>query len=320
MTRNAPCNQELDFARVKATASFEAVLQQFDISFVRRGDERVARCPFHEDAVASLSANVVRNVFHCFGCGAKGSVLDFVARLDGCTLRAAAARVVRAGAAHATGVSSGRSAADGKRVSQSANVTGPNPPLHLRLSIDAQHPYLARWGLATATVRHFGLGFASVGVMKGRIAIPIHDERGELGAYAGRWAGDDGTLPEGEGKYKLPSRFRKSLILWNLHRVPSEAKTVVIVEGYFQAIAVHVAGFPNVVALMGSTLSRAQQTLLLSRFTEVTLFLDGDAAGRAATETIRQQLESERITRVAWCPQGRQPDTLDAAEIQELLR
>ena len=67
--------------------------------------------------------------------------------------------------------------------------------------------------------------------MAGRIAIPIHDEAGDLVAYAGRWPGDDGW-PEGEERYKLPQGFQKSHVLFNLHRV-LDAEHLVVVEGYF---------------------------------------------------------------------------------------
>ena len=84
-----------------------------------------------------------------------------------------------------------------------------------------------------------------------------------------------------EPKYRFPAGFRKSLVLFNLHRVlKTGARTVVVVEGFFDALAVHQAGYPAVVALMGSTLSRQQGDLLTTHFDRVLLMLDGDEAGR----------------------------------------
>jgi DNA primase len=55
----------------------------------------------------------------------------------------------------------------------------------------------------------WNVGFCTgKGIMAGRVAIPIHNEQGELVAYAGRWTGDP---PDGEGKYKLPTGFHKSV-------------------------------------------------------------------------------------------------------------
>ena len=99
--------------------------------------------------------------------------------------------------------------------------------------------------------------------MAGRIAIPIHNEQGELVAYAGRWPGEP---PDGEGKYKLPAGFHKSLVVYNLHRAKDHAKEqgLIVVEGFFDCMRLHQAGIPNVVALMGSSLSEEQEALLVA--------------------------------------------------------
>jgi len=75
---------------------------------------------------------------------------------------------------------------------------------------------------------------------------PDHNEQGELVAYAGRWPGDP---PEGEGKYKLPTGFHKSSVVYNLHRAKDHAKDqgLIVVEGFFDCMRLHQAGIPNVV-------------------------------------------------------------------------
>jgi hypothetical protein len=89
---------------------------------------------------------------------------------------------------------------------------------------------------------------------------------GQLIAYAGR------AINRQEPKYRFPARFRKSLVLFNLHRaIATKARTVVVVEGFFDAIAVHQAGYPAVVALMGSTLPVFQAELLKRQFGRIVL-------------------------------------------------
>jgi hypothetical protein len=117
--------------------------------------------------------------------------------------------------------------------------------------------------------------------MAGRIVIPIHNPTGELVAYAGRWPGDP---PEGTSKYKLPAGFGKSLELFNLHRAKeeSDSQTLIIVEGFFGAIKLWQMGLRRVVALMGSSLSPAQEALIVehtSSQTKVLVMLDEDDAG-----------------------------------------
>jgi hypothetical protein len=67
-------------------------------------------------------------------------------------------------------------------------------------------------------VATFGLGYCQKGSMAGRVCIPIHTADGALVAYAGRWVGPEEALPEGKGKYGLPSGFHKALELFNRKR------------------------------------------------------------------------------------------------------
>jgi DNA primase len=161
----------------------------------------------------------------------------------------------------------------------------------------------------------FGIGaYRGRGFLRGRIVIPIHDEAGALGAYAGRAI--DGQDP----KYRFPTGFRKSLVLFNLHRVlPTGARTVIVVEGFFDGLAVHQAGYPAVVALMGSTLSRQQAELLTTHFDRVLLMLDGDAAGRHGAAAITSALAGRIEIVPILLDNDTQPDHLTAAAIQCLL-
>jgi DNA primase len=115
-----------------------------------------------------------------------------------------------------------------------------NPPLKFALkSLDPAHPYLTERGFTPETIAHFGVGWCTgKGIMAGRIAIPMHNEQGELVAYAGRWPGEP---PDGEGKYKLPTGFHKSLVVYNLHRAMDHAKDqgLIVVEGFFDCMRLH---------------------------------------------------------------------------------
>src|SRR6266545_5787205 len=107
--------------------------------------------------------------------------------------------------------------------------------------------------------------------MSGRCVIPIHNEAGELVAYAGRAI--DGTEP----RYKLPAGFHKGQELYNLHRAiagEGRGNGLIVVEGFFDCMKVHQAGYPFVVALMGCSLTKAQEELLVSHTGMVLLMLD----------------------------------------------
>jgi len=200
----------------------------------------------------------------------------------------------------------------------------PNPPLKFALkSLDPEHPYLISRGLPQDTLVEFGVGyFTGKGIMAGRIAIPIHNEHGELVAYAGRWPGE---VPEGEGKYKLPTGFHKSLVVYNLHRAKEHAKDagLVIVEGFFDAMRLHAAGYQNVVALMGSSMSEAQEELIVTAVGpdgKVTLMFDEDDAGWKGREEALSRLSSRVYVKVIGLgEEGRQPDSLSEQELKRAI-
>ena len=184
------------------------------------------------------------------------------------------------------------------------------------LKLDPDHPYLAERGLSPERVAFFGLGYCSRGVMAGRICIPIHNEQGELVAYAGRWPGDD--LPEGEERYKLPAKFEKSRVLYNLNRVVA-GEHIVLVEGYWSVFRLHTLGIP-VAALMGWSVSPEQIALLRDHGTRfVTLLFDGDETGRRARDKALPELASAFFVKAPLLPDGEKPDTLLEAELRKLV-
>lgn len=307
----------VEFGAVKQAVSLEAVLHLYQVPGLRRRrDQLEGCCPIHRgQSDDSFRANLSKNVFHCFACQAQGNVLDFVAAMEKCSIREAACRLQRwFGVAPTPWLhSSGGSVLKGELVREKE---GRNPPLRFVLTgVDHAHPYLQQRGIHRATAAEFGIGFyGGPGLMSGRIVIPIRNGRGEIVAYAGRSL--HGELP----KYKLPAGFRKGCELFNVHRAAAtSSQTVIVVEGYFDCLRVHQAGFPYVVALMGSSLSEDQQRVLTERFERAVLMLDGDAAGRAASRTIAASLAAKFQVVLVNLPEGVQPDQLSPAGIQDVL-
>ena len=182
------------------------------------------------------------------------------------------------------------------------HVARVNPPLQFVFRrLDPTHPYLQARGLTAETIACFGLGYhAGKGIMAGRIVIPIHNEGGELIAYAGRWPGD-ADWPAGEDKYKLPPGFHKSLVLFNLHRARAHASEgLIVVEGFFDTLDFWQRGRKNVVALMGSSLSEAQERLIVQTVGgrgRVLLAFDPDEAGRKGMHEAAARLVSQVFVR-----------------------
>lgn len=328
----------IDFAFVKANASFERILAHYNLETRGTGPQRYLSCPFHQDKKPSCRVEIVKGIFQCFACGAHGNVLDFVALKEGTPqdLRGAAAKIAeicniatapprappgkspRAVAHRRKGARAPKPAPAAPSPSPATQEApeGPvNPPLTFELKLDPAHPYLAERGLSPVLISEFGLGYCSRGSMAGRIAIPIHNEHGELVAYAGRWPGEP---PEGEDRYKLPAKFQKSRVLFNLHRV-AVGEHIVLVEGYWSSIRLHALGAP-VVGLMGSSASVEQLALLRERgIRRVTALWDGDDAGNKARERALPALANAFFVHAPLLPEGEKPDTLGEAALLELL-
>jgi DNA primase len=321
MNNRGTGNPWVDFDTVKAAVSLEAVLEHYGVEKLRRRrrDQLEGCCPLHrgqrEDA---FHASLSKNVFHCFACGAKGNVLDFVVAMEQCSVREAALKL-QAWFLPAAGTAVVGRAGQAGRWDQGELVReklGVNPSLRFALTrVDNTHPYLAERGIEPATAAAFGVGFcAGTGLMQGRVVIPIHNPRGELVAYAGRAV--KGERP----KYRLPAGFRKGLELYNVHRAAAtRSERVIVVEGYFDCLRVHQAGYRCVVGLMGCVLSEAQERLLLERFRTVLLMLDGDQAGRQASRAIAARLSNNCSVGVVRLPDGAQPDQLPPEVIRRLL-
>ena len=322
----------IDFAWVKENASFERVLAHYKLALRGRGAQRSILCPFHPDKRPSLRVELDKAVFHCFSCGAKGNLLEFVARMGGAPedLRTAAEKIADickiplAPPRRGTPAEKPAAAPKARRgvkpapapASEPMSAAPVNPPLTFQLKLDSTHPYLVERGLSAEQVAEFGLGYCSRGSMAGRICFPIHNSAGELVAYAGRWASED--LPEDVERYLLPAKFEKSRVLYNLHRV-RDAEHVVLVEGYWSAIRLHALGVPAV-ALMGWSISPEQIALLRDRGTRyLTVLWDGDEAGARARERALPDLASAFFVRAPILPDGEKPDTLPEPALRQLV-
>jgi DNA primase len=219
------------FAAIKSGVALAPLLRYYQVKLRRSGvDQYRGCCPIHGgEGRDAFHANLRKNVFHCFACGAGGTVLDFVVAMDRCSWREAALKLAHAN----TGHSPPAAACPTPLVTKKRT---PLAPLSFTLrGVDSSHPYLAKRGIATATAERFGTGFyRGSGILSGRLVIPLHDEHGQLVAYCGR------VVDESEPRYRFPSGFAKSELLFNLHRAVAAGRpSVVMVEGFFDCLKLH---------------------------------------------------------------------------------
>jgi DNA primase len=294
------------------------VLAHYGVQLHETGGELRGQCQLPEhtsrESRNSFSVNIARNLWCCQSQSCihardgelGGTVLDLVARLERCSIREAAVRLIE-----------WFGAGEVMRVPlQATSVSQTNFPLRFQLSgLEHSHSYLEGRGITALTARTLGIGYyGGPGIMQGRVAIPVHNGAHELVAYAGRSV--DGEDP----KYRFPPGFHKSRELFLLHRARHSGNSaVIVVEGFFDAAKVWQAGHRNVVALMGSSLSDTQAGLLQKHFRQAVLMLDGDAAGQAATAAISRQLSQIMEVEAIHLRPGVQPDQLAPKEINQTL-
>lgn len=309
-------------------------------------------CPFHQEKTGSFQVDDRRGRWHCFGCGKDGDVFGFLCEAQGLTFPEAVEALAREAGVELPKASAESVKREAQRLSlmeimsvaadfYRAQLAGP--------AGEAARAYLDRRKISRRTIERFGIGFApdsrsalkqhlagkgvsqddmaAAGLIvtgddipvpydrfRGRVMIPIADDKGRTIAFGGRILGD------GQPKYlNSPATplFDKGRTLFN-HGPARDAAwqggTVVAVEGYTATMRVVEAGFEACVAPMGTALTE-DQARLLWRMSETPIFCyDGDAAGQAAAaKTARLLLPllvAGRSAAFATMPLGVDPDDL----------
>lgn len=319
------------------------------VSLTRAGQNLKGLCPFHHEKSPSFTVSPSRQIFHCFGCGAGGNVFTFLTRITGSsfpeTVRDLGRKVgVEVQEPTPDSASQASHTQRAEQVNQAAARWFHDNLRDERLGVDAR-PYLEGRGIQQATIDRFGIGVAPVewdGLLKamakqgfppqdvtsaglaiqretgtgyydrfrGRVMLTITDLRKRVVGFGGR------VLGEGTPKYlNSPDTplFKKGQTLFALdvaREAITRTKTVIVVEGYFDAIALHQAGLTHTVATLGTALT-AEHVQVLRRFaSKVVLLFDPDAAGvRAALRGLDLFVNSGLGVKVVTLPSGDDPDT-----------
>ena len=285
------------------------------VNLKRNGRDAVGLCPFHNEKTPSFHVSGDKQVYHCFGCGAGGSVITFVMNIENLsyvdTIKSLGDRV-------------------GVRVPDDQNFDDSKEKLKKRL-LEANkeagkffykcllsdegkqaRDYLISRGLSKETIVKFGLGYApnawdtlskhlkalgfteyemvSAGLLaenhekkrvydrfRNRIMFPVFDVRGNLIAFGGR------VLDDAKPKYLNTNDtpvFDKSANLFALNIArKSNSKRLIMVEGYMDVITLHQYGVDTAVASLGTAFTDSQARLLKRYADEVVLCYDSDEAG-----------------------------------------
>ena len=328
----------VNFKELRSRLSFEKVLERYGVEVKRKGKQHHGYCPLPGHVgkrnSPSFSANLERGIFQCFGCGAKGNILDFVALMekadpkDGEALRQIALELQKRFFGVEPAAPKEKKPEPKRKTELFALV---NAPLDFELKgLDPEHPYLFGRGFTAETIEHFGLGFCSRGMLKDRIAIPLHDAEGKLVGYAGRVV-DDRAITEDNPRYRFPGarerdgkffEFRKTLFLYNGFRLRNPLDDLVLVESFTSVWWLTQNQIPHVVGAMGADCSD-EQAVLISKLVKpegrVWIISDGDAAGERLALSVLSKVSLHRFVRWVKCEHGKQPTDLSVEQLKSRL-
>ncbi|MGI6333629.1 MAG: DNA primase [Saccharofermentanales bacterium] len=303
---------------VKARNELVAVVEQYVRLDKRSGSNFFGLCPFHTENTPSFSVSPAKQIYYCFGCHKGGDVVRFIMEIEKLNYPQAVRMLAeRAGVT----IPEPDDEAYRKRSELNKQLYAINLEaarffyhgLNSEAGKDCRS-YLKNRALSTSTIRRFGLGYADdswdslykhllgknfpedilmrsglfrrgknnqvYDLFRDRLIFPILDVIGRVIAFGGRVLDD--SLPKYINSPETPV-YTKGRHLFGLNLAKNcRAKTMVVVEGYMDAITLHQADVPNTVAALGTALTE-NQAQVLRKFTEsVIIAYDSDAAGQAA--------------------------------------
>ena len=333
---------------LRARTSLSALVGK-TVKLTRAGREMKGCCPFHNEKTPSFYVNDEKGFYHCFGCSAHGDAIRWMTDQRGLPFMDAVKEL--AAAAGLDVPAPDRQSAERAERAKSLHDVMQAAADWYATQLDGiegaeARALLERRAITPATRKAFGFGYApdsrgklraalkdfgdamlvEAGLLisvdgkepydrfRGRLMIPIRDQRGRVIAFGGRIIG------EGEPKYlNSPDTplFDKGRTLYNLDRAAPavrKADRVFVVEGYMDAIALAQGGIGEAVAPLGTALTEHQLERLWRMVDVPTLCFDGDKAGqkaaiRAAHRALPMLVPGRSLSFVT-LPEGEDPDDL----------
>ncbi|MBO7196251.1 MAG: DNA primase [Clostridia bacterium] len=337
--------------------TIEQVLMRTDIetliggyvSLKRAGSNLRGLCPFHSEKSPSFTVYPADNSFYCFGCGAGGDAISFIRKRENLDYPDAVEFLAqRAGI---TIIRDERTPVPGEKKFDRNRMFAMNVDAakYFNKCLFSDNPdakaalsyFTDVRGLSTATIKHFGLGFAPnsfdqfskymlakgysydelvagflcgrsekgryFDAFRNRIMFPIIDVSGNVIAFGGR------VMDDSKPKYKNSSDtpvFKKSRNLFALNFARHHCtESMILCEGYMDVIAMHAAGFENAVATLGTAIT-SEQARMMSRYTKkVIISYDADEAGqKAAMRAVKLLTEVGLDVSILRVPGAKDPD------------
>lgn len=312
----------------------------------RNGNRYVGLCPFHSEKTPSFNVSEEKQMYHCFGCGAGGTVIQFVMNAENYDfVEAVKFLAEKAGMPLPDEKSEENELYNLKRKIYEMNKLAAKEFYKNLNSEEGKNAriYLKNREIKKETVVKFGIGYAKnewdsiyrlllkngykreeilksslckegkngriYDFFRDRVMFPVFDIRGNVVAFSGRVLGDEKPKYLNTGETEV---FKKKSILFNMNNAKNSGEEyILLMEGCMDVIAVHQAGFENAVATLGTALTE-EHSRLLKRFKEkVILSYDGDGAGKEATKKAVRLLKKDGFNiKIIKIQNAKDPDEL----------
>jgi DNA primase len=276
----------------------------------KQGERYAGLCPFHAEKTPSFTVNDQRGFYHCFGCGAHGDIISFVAEKEGLSFTEAVAKlaselgieisrqegehqykqlnkILHCAALWFVAKFWGETGKDARRYLKNRGVL-PKTAKKFQLGFapaadDALEHHLRSEGFSISLMEEAGLIQANRPLFRNRLIFPIYNHRNLLIGFGGRVINEN-QRPKYLNSSESPV-FKKSQVLYGYNFAQAgmrDAAIVVLVEGYTDVMALHQVGIRNAVAPLGTAcgLEHIQKLWAISK--EPVICFDGDDAGRRA--------------------------------------
>jgi len=243
----------IDFADLKKRVGIEQVLDMLGLRLQGGGPQLRGPCPIHKGTKdRKFVVTPSKDLWFWFaGCGG-GDIIKLVAKIKGVGQKEAAALITQHFGTvlelrNGTVPSSGNSAVSGALSRKEKGVLKPLDYLQV------EHELITIFGLSPETCREFGAGYAPKGIMRGRFAIPIHDQNGTLLAYCGH------TLKSESPRLIFPNGFDPRSVIFGAHRV--EEGPLFLVEEPLDLLVAFENGVTNLVCFLADVTPQSLEML-----------------------------------------------------------
>ncbi|MBZ4318055.1 DNA primase [Streptomyces huiliensis] len=342
-----------DVKAVRDAVPIDAVVSEYLQLRNAGGGNLKGLCPFHDEKSPSFHVSPAKGLYHCFGCQEGGDTVDFVMKIDHLSFTETIERLAaQAGITlryEEGGYTPGRQQGERTRLVEAHKVAAQFYAEQLDgAEAEIGRAFLAGRGFDQAAARHFGVGYSPAGWdhltrflrgrgftdkelilsglsqdgrrgpidrFRGRLMWPIRDITGDVVGFGARKLRDDDNGPKYLNTPETPI-YRKSHVLYGIDLAKKDiakGNRAVVVEGYTDVMACHLAGVTTAIATCGTAFAgehvKILRRLLMDNSRAKVIFtFDGDAAGqRAALRAFEDDQKFAAHTNIAVTPGGMDP-------------